>query len=185
HAAAEVDADAGGLAGMRETVKINADNLAAAATDVFDTADVARLRETTDAALARVAETLESRRRGGRVRWCHGDLHLRNICLVDGRPTLFDCIEFSRLIACIDVLYDLGFLLMDLHGCGLDQPGNAFSNRYLDLRDESDGLPVLPLFLSVRAAVRAHVTAAAAGQQPPSEQRRDLVETARRYLALA
>src|SRR5262245_60860365 len=140
HAAAEVDADAGGLAGMRETVKINADNLAAAATDVFDTADVARLTATTDAALARVAETLESRRREGRVRWCHGDLHLRNICLVDGRPTLFDCIEFSRLIACIDVLYDLAFLLMDLHGRGLDQASNAIFNRYLDLRDESDGL---------------------------------------------
>ncbi len=185
HAAAEVDADAGGLAGMRETVKINADNLGAAPADVFDAVDVARLTAATDAALARVTETLESRRRGGRVRWCHGDLHLRNICLVEGRPTLFDCIEFSRLIACIDVFYDLAFLLMDLHGRGLDQAGNAIFNRYLDLRDESDGLPVLPLFLSVRAAVRAHVTAAAAGQQPPSEPRVELVGTARRYLTLA
>lgn len=185
HAEAEVEADSGGLAGMRETVKINADNLTAAPADVFDAADVARLTAATDVALARVAETLESRRRGGRVRWCHGDLHLRNICLVDGRPTLFDCIEFSRLIACIDVLYDLAFLLMDLHGRGLDEAGNAIFNRYLDLCDEGDGLPALPLLLSVRAAVRAHVTAAAARQQPPSGRRVELVGTARRYLALA
>jgi hypothetical protein len=48
------------------------------------------------------------------VRRCHGDLHLRNICVVDGRPVLFDCIEFSEAIASVDVLYDLAFLLMDL-----------------------------------------------------------------------
>ncbi len=53
------------------------------------------------------------------MRRCHGDLHLRNICLVDGRPVLFDCVEFSEELATIDVLYDLAFLLMDLGHRGL------------------------------------------------------------------
>ena len=55
----------------------------------------------------------------GKVRRCHGDLHLRNICLVDGQPTLFDCLEFSDALASIDILYDLAFLLMDLEHRGL------------------------------------------------------------------
>ena len=61
----------------------------------------------------------------GFVRQCHGDLHLRNIVLLDGRPTLFDGVEFNDEIACIDVLYDLAFLLMDLWRRGLPQHANA------------------------------------------------------------
>ena len=61
----------------------------------------------------------KSRRAAGKVRRCHGDLHLRNICLIDGEPTLFDCLEFSEALASIDILYDLAFLLMDLEHRGL------------------------------------------------------------------
>src|SRR5262245_9849532 len=71
---------------------------------------------------------------------------------------------------------------MDLHGRHLDALGNAVFNRYLDLRDESDGLPALPLFLSMRAAVRAHVAAPAARRQTEDEARTRLLEGARRYL---
>ena len=73
------------------------------------------------------------------MRLCHGDLHLRNICLVDGRPLLFDCIEFSEDIASIDVLYDLAFLLMDLDHRGHRDFANLVLNRYLDLTGEDDG----------------------------------------------
>jgi predicted kinase len=97
------------------------------------------------------------------VRRCHGDLHLRNIAVIDGRPILFDCIEFSERIATIDVLYDLAFLLMDLLHRGLGPFANLVANRYLDLTDEGDGLAALPLFLSVRAAIRAHVTVSQGG----------------------
>ncbi len=37
---------------------------------------------------------------------------------------------------------------------------NIVFNRYLDLSAEIDGLPALSLFMSMRAAVRAHVQAA-------------------------
>ena len=111
--------------------------------------------------LAAVGSLLDRRRADGKVRRCHGDLHLRNICLLDGEPTLFDCLEFSEALASIDTLYDLAFLLMDLEHRGLTDFSNLVLNRYLDLTDEDDGLPAIPLFLSLRAAIRAHVTATA------------------------
>lgn len=184
HAAAEVDQDSGGLAGMTATTASDARNLRAAASTTLDALEVESVIAATQAELARLAPLLEARRRAGKVRHCHGDLHLRNICLVAGRPTLFDGVEFSRLISNIDMLYDLAFLLMDLHVRSLDALGNAVFNRYLDLQDESDGLPALPLFLSVRAAIRAHVSAAAAQQQAADAQSRTR-EEARRYLAHA
>src|SRR6185437_8108892 len=103
--------------------------------------------------LGRVAGLLDKRRSAGKVRRCHGDLHLRNVCLHDGAPTLFDCIEFNDEFACIDVLYDVAFLLMDLIQRGLDEHAALLFNRYLDLTGDNDGLPALPLFLSARAAV--------------------------------
>ena len=111
--------------------------------------------------VAVLAELLDRRRAAGKVRHCHGDLHLRNICLLDGKPTLFDCLEFDEALASIDVLYDLAFLLMDLEHRGLGHFANRVFNRYLDRSEEDGGLAAMPLFLSLRAAIRAHVTATA------------------------
>jgi aminoglycoside phosphotransferase family enzyme/predicted kinase len=182
HAEAEIDRVGGGYEGMAETMAGNGRNLRAAVPDALAVRDVEELIAATDRELARVSKLLDARRRAGKVRCCHGDLHLRNICLVDGRPTLFDGIEFNPTMSNIDVLYDLAFLLMDLHTRRLDALGNAVFNRYLDLRDESDGLAALPLFLSVRAAVRAHVAAPAARQQSDEAARAMLLAEARRYL---
>jgi aminoglycoside phosphotransferase family enzyme/predicted kinase len=155
HRAAEPTPEFGGVRGIEEVIAINEASLAA--TGLGGAALVAASR----AALARHRALLERRRREGHVRQCHGDLHLGNIVLLDGRPTLFDGIEFSRSLACIDVLYDLAFLLMDLWHCAAREAANLVFNRYLDLAEEADGLAALPLFLSLRAAVRAHVGAAA------------------------
>ncbi|MFZ2006057.1 MAG: AAA family ATPase, partial [Stellaceae bacterium] len=114
-------------------------------------------------ALDRVGPLIDRRRAAGKVRRCHGDLHLRNICVIDGKPVLFDCIEFSDAFASIDVLYDLAFLLMDLDHQGHRASANLVLNRYLDLTEEADGLAAMPLFISLRAAIRAHVTASAGG----------------------
>jgi aminoglycoside phosphotransferase family enzyme/predicted kinase len=167
HAAAAPAPDCGGVAGIEEVIAINEASFAATGLEG------AALLAASRAALARHAALLDQRRRAGRVRQCHGDLHLGNIVLFEGKPTLFDAIEFSRSLACIDVLYDLAFLLMDLWHRDARAGANLVFNRYLDLADEADGLPALPLFLSLRAAVRAHVGAAAG--------RAD----AARYLALA
>jgi uncharacterized protein len=127
---------------------------------------------------------LERRREAGKIRRCHGDLRLANICLLDGRPTLFDAIEFSDELGCIDVLYDLAFLLSDLHHHGLPHLENVVFNRYLDITDDADGLRVLPLFLSFRAAMRAQMLAATALRRP-STAAPHYMAMARSHLGLA
>jgi predicted kinase len=135
--------------------------------------------------LERRADALERRREAGFVRQCHGDLHLRNIVLLDGHPTLFDGVEFNDEIACTDVLYDLAFLLMDLWRRRLPRHANAVWNRYLIETAEFDGAALLPLFLSCRAAVRAKTSATAAHVQQDRRRRAELEEMAREYLAMA
>ena len=162
HRGAQVQREFGGAAGIRAVIEDNAKILAARAGNPFETESTAELAERTRAAFTRVAELLERRKEAGCVRRCHGDLHLNNIYLEGGRPVLFDAIEFSDQIACIDVLYDLAFLLMDLDRMGLRAQASAVFNRYLEVTGEHGGLAALPLFLSCRAAIRAHVGAAAA-----------------------
>src|SRR3546814_19483561 len=78
--------------------------------------------------------------------------------MIDGEAVPFDCLEFSPDLATVDVLYDLGFLLMDLWHYGYRTEANLVFNRYFDLSPEDEpGLPLLPLLLSLRAAVLTHV----------------------------
>lgn len=160
HSSAERFTDRGGQAAMRWVVDDNVAELGERP-DLFEPSRLAELAGRSRAALDRHASLLDRRRDGGMVRFCHGDLHLRNICLADGQPTLFDCIEFNHDIAIIDVLYDQAFLLMDLEHRGLRPLANALFNRMVELTGDIDGLALLPLFLSTRAAVRAKVEASA------------------------
>ncbi len=162
HRQAETCPRGNGRAVMTAIVDSNALCFAAqSAGETLDMATVERLDRETRRALEAIGGLLEARHAAGFVRRCHGDLHLGNICLIDGRPTLFDAIEFSRALTGIDVLYDLAFLLMDLDHRGQRRLANIAFNRYLDLTGHGGaGLAALPLFLSVRAAVRAHVNAA-------------------------
>lgn len=110
--------------------------------------------------LAKSGAHLDLRARDGMVRHCHGDLHLQNIVLLDGQPVLFDAIEFDDDIATIDVLYDLAFLLMDLWHRDLTAHANVCFNRYMSVdpaQIAQSGLEVLPIFLAMRAGIRAMV----------------------------
>jgi uncharacterized protein len=133
--------------------------------DLFPPVEAEALARASRAAHARVEPLLRERGKRGLIRRIHGDLHLGNVVLCDGRPVLFDAIEFSPLIATGDVLYDLAFLLMDLAERGLREAANIVLNRYLvETRRvlDLDALAALPLFLSMRAAIRAKVAAARA-----------------------
>jgi aminoglycoside phosphotransferase family enzyme len=127
--------------------------------DLFTPLEVDRLAASTDMALARLAPLMQRRASAGHVRRCHGDLHLANIALIDGRPVLFDALEFDEDLATIDVFYDLAFLVMDLWSRGGTGHANRLLNRWLALRrmtaDDLDGLALLPLFVSMRAAPRS------------------------------
>ena len=160
HSAAEVVASDVGSARFQSVIDGNTASMAAFPT-ILAPAKVARLGVRLTATAAEFAPLLDERARTGRVRHGHGDLHLANIALIDGEPTLFDCLEFSADLATVDVLYDLAFLLMDLWQRDLRTEANIVFNRYLDLTaEDEDGITLLPLFLAVRATIRAHVLAA-------------------------
>jgi predicted kinase len=128
---------------------------------------------------------LEDRGNQGLVRRCHGDLHLGNIVLIGEQPVLFDAIEFSAEIASVDVLYDLAFTLMDLMRYGQHMAANVLLNRYLATTpaENLDALAALPLFMSIRAAIRAQVLLAKL--EGPDLNQGGIVEDARRYFQLA
>lgn len=188
HETAARRGDQGGAAGIARVVAGNDAGLREAGPGVFDLERVALLRSKSDAALDRIGALLDRRRERGLVRHCHGDLHLRNICMIEGKPILFDAIEFNDQIACIDVLYDLAFLLMDLDHRGLGRFGNMVLNRYFAQAammgeiGDLEGLATLPLFLATRAGVRAQVGVAVAKVQPNAAAAVPLLVEARKYL---
>ncbi|HET9715541.1 MAG TPA: AAA family ATPase [Pseudolabrys sp.] len=157
----------------------------AAEPDLVSLQDLRTLSSATRGAFARVAPLLLARERAGLVRRCHGDLHLANIVLVAGEPVLFDALEFDERLATGDVFYDLAFLLMDLVERGLVRAANIVLNRYLietQRPHDLDALAALPLFMSMRAAIRAKVTAA---RRKRGDSNSDIMDRARQYVTLA
>lgn len=162
--------------GLRRLLSETVDELRQAQ-DVFPGNDVSEFGSRLVAAFDRAKPLLLQRSVRGQVRRCHGDLHLGNIVLIDGEPILFDALEFNEAIATSDVLYDLAFPLMDLCKRGLRADAGQLLNGYLSLSDDMvfqiEGLAVLPLFLSLRAAIRAKVIAAQFHQSPKKAALRD------------
>src|SRR5215472_3286399 len=185
HQAAEPRPNYGGATALGAVVETNNRCLMVASQAGFVTDDIVEIRQRSSERLAATGALLDRRRAAGKVRCCHGDLHLRNVCLFEGRPILFDCLEFSDELASVDVLYDLAFLLMDLEHREFTEFSNLVLNRYLDLTGEDDGLAAMPLFLSLRAAIRAHIMAAAIEPTALSKLKLEMAAEAGSYLKLA
>lgn len=182
HKEAPADRNRGGYASVADVLAIN--ERALASTSLFASKEVASFNASFRIALTEHRPLLEARAVAGSIRRCHGDLHLRNICLLEGKPTLFDCLEFDDALATSDVLYDLAFLLMDLWHRGRRSEANLVFNRYLDAFDQIDGLPLVPFFMALRAAVRAHVGATQA-EDAEAPGRETIATEARAYFDLA
>lgn len=185
HNDAEQHTDIDSAGDMRWVIDDNLAGLKHFAGNVFDDEAIAAFEHASNTAFDQIAELLNTRARTGFVRRCHGDLHLRNICLIANTPTLFDCIEFNDRFAIIDTFYDLAFLLMDLDHGGMRDMANAVLNRYVWESDDIEGLALLPLFMAQRACVRAKVTAAGIDAQENPAEQAAMREEARAYLALA
>ncbi len=155
------------------------------AANLLPVPDVRRFAGAANAALHACRELLDDRGRQGHVRRCHGDLHLSNIIALNGRPVLFDAIEFNDEIATVDVLYDLAFLLMDLGHAGQDGYANRILNRYLSQSANEhhlSGLQALPLFMACRAGIRAMVAVTRLQQSSPTGKPSGSAEDAKAYL---
>jgi aminoglycoside phosphotransferase family enzyme/predicted kinase len=145
---------------------------------------VDELDEASRSAFARLRHLLTERGQRGFVRHCHGDLHLGNIVVIEHEPVLFDAIEFDPAMASTDVLYDLAFPVMDLLRYQHRAAANVLMNRYLTMTSEEnlDAIAALPLFMSMRAAVRAKVLYERLAQTSGED---GVAEAARAYLDLA
>jgi aminoglycoside phosphotransferase family enzyme/predicted kinase len=127
-------------------------------------ADCDALRTWLQAQAARLGPVWQERRRTGRVREGHGDLHLANAVLLDDEVTAFDCLEFDPALRWIDVFSDIAFLVMDLLAHGRGDLAFRFLNAWLDESGDHAGLPVLRWYLVYRALVRALVARIRSGQ---------------------
>lgn len=190
HAAAEITSSFGGAIGARRDLARNHRELMRYPA-LLDPRELQALHRDARAKIDQLGELLDRRQREGRVRRAHGDLRLANICLFQGRPRLFDCIEFSDPLACIDVLYDLAFPLMDLRHHGLDELAALLLRSYLRHGDETADCRPLPLFLSLRAATRCFTLACSAQRhneprviRQKSEEAQALLRQARAYLLM-
>ena len=104
-----------------------------------------------------VSGIILERKQGGFVRECHGDLHLGNIAICEGRVCVFDALEFEPCFRWVDVMSEIAFLVMDLEKHGRQDLASIFLNRYLELTGDYEGLRVFRLYQVYRALVRAKV----------------------------
>jgi aminoglycoside phosphotransferase family enzyme len=125
---------------------------------------------------------LQQRGETGFVRACHGDLHLKNIVLIDSTPAPFDALEFDERLRTIDIFYDLAFLLMDLDHFFLYEQTNTVLNKYLLMSApvHIEGLQLLSLFMYCRAGIRAMTVLQ--GAETSSHQSEARIKEARLYL---
>lgn len=185
HRRAPRTADHGGVPQLRVAIHENFASLRAHADDHRRQA-LHELFEWTEAALGRMNTTFSDRQRRGFVRECHGDLHLRNVVLVDNKPVMFDCIEFSEALRWIDVINEIAFVAMDLLDRGRPDLAARFVDTYLAQTGDYAGLAVLPFYIVYRALVRAKVHDLQATQLPPnSHERAPLQAAVDHYLATA
>jgi hypothetical protein len=122
----------------------------------------------------------------GRVRECHGDLHLGNIVLLEGAAVPFDCIEFNAELRWMDVMNEVAFLMMDLEAHGRRDLAFAFASTYLETSGDYAGVRLLPFYVVYRAVVRAKINLIRATQPAitPAQRARAMTDY-QRYITLA
>lgn len=153
---------------------------------LWSTDGVERLRRFVEDAVQKNADLLSRRVEEGRVRECHGDLHLGNICYYDDKIEFFDRIVFNDAFKNIDVMYDLAFLYMDFEYRCRPDLANRLLNVYLEASNDFDGIRLMRFYACCRAQVRAKVFALESGEEEISaDQIPEIEREAKAYFDLA
>jgi len=146
------------------------------------------LKTWTDNFYADNTNLIRQRIQGGKIRDCHGDLHMEHICLTNP-IIIFDCIEFNDRFRYSDVLSDISFLLMDLEFNGGTELAHALRTAYLnDLpeKDTDDIARLMRYYKIYRAYVRGKVTSFVLNDGSVSDEKKiQATQTAQRYFQLA
>lgn len=187
HAAvAPVDSSFGNPTGIHKVVQACLDVLAKTLLPSEMKSGLSSLDSWTNQEFDRLKRVMVERKEQGHVRECHGDLHLGNLVMFRGKPTLFDCLEFNPELRWIDVVCDVAFLVMDL----IDRKAEPFAwrvlNEWLQQTGDYPGLRLLKYYLTYRALVRAKVAALRLHQTNLTEREiRRQSELLQSYLNLA
>ena len=169
------------LAAVRKAMLDNFDYLQKSASED----DVRRLEAWTRQSLDEHGELVTARYDAGRVRECHGDLHLRNLVRLPSGVTPYDCVEFSVELRNIDVISDVSFLVMDLVARGEQRLAYAFINRYLECSGDYEGVALLGLYLVYHALIRAKIAVIRSIERSHDTARRHDEREAAHYCAVA
>ena len=92
----------------------------------------------------------------GKIRDCHGDLHMEHVCLKDP-ISILDCIEFNDRFRYTDAIADIAFLLMDLEYRGGKKFSDELWNFYTELTGDANMDALLTFYKVYRAFVRGKV----------------------------
>lgn len=165
-------------------VALNLDQLRRGRPDAGSRADM--LERWLRGQLERLAPAIARRKAAGRIRECHGDLHLANIVLHEGRMMAFDAIEFNAALRWIDVANDIAFLAMDLEARGRPDLAAHAVSGWIEAADDHDAAVVLPAYKVYRAIVRAAVAAIRSSQMATGDEQQAAARLeSDRYLDLA
>ena len=184
HAKAKVYRTKFGVDVLRRAIFANESILSCFAPALFEREKLNTLIVRSLEILDKQAPLIHFRQKCGRVRKCHGDLLLSNIAYEKKEFLLFSPVEYDDTLECIDTLYDLSYLLMDMESKGLRRLTNILFNHYMAYTNDIEGYPLLPLYQSIRAAFRSSVFARLSNLLTGPEQQK-AVEYAKKYFDLA
>lgn len=169
---------------LRKVFRMNLDEIRRHRPDAGRRADT--IETWLEGRLARDEASFEARIAAGRIRECHGDLHLANLVLLDGHPVAFDSIEFNPDLRWIDVASDIAFLSMDLESRGRPDLAAQVTSAWMEAADDRASATVLSVHCVARAVVRAAVAAIRSAQADcPPEAVAAAQRECDRYLDLA
>jgi len=154
-------------------------------TEKADLVQLSALEAWANASYARLQPLMARRKADGFIRECHGDIHLGNITLIDGKVVIFDCIEFNEPFRMTDVYADIGFLAMDLEDRGLKSLSRRLISQYLEHTGDYEGLELLNFYKAYRALVRAKVALFSLSADADHVQRATTLRQYRNYANLA
>lgn len=142
------------------------------------------LRESVEAFIEKHGPLFLQRIKEGRIKRCHGDLHSGNIFVIDGRPQIFDCLEFNEAYASIDTIAEVAFFAMDMDFHGRRDLADYFIEKYIEYSGDKEGKMLLNFYKAHYACVRGMVTSLRLKEKLEADKRVPIREKARRYFKL-
>jgi aminoglycoside phosphotransferase family enzyme len=175
--------------GEAESFKVNTDENFQQTKDyvgkTIDKDDFVSLNTWTEEFYTRNRDLFRARIAKGKIRDCHGDLHMEHVCLTDP-ISVIDCIEFNDRFRYSDTISDIAFLLMDLeYHSGVDLAAEIWKH-YAAETGERDVEALLTFYKVYRAYVRGKVNSFQLDDaQLEASAKKQAALRARRYFQLA